>query len=293
MKKLFIEELIESLKSNRIAPLKTPANTMKLKVEAITVCINYADFLKEVLSNKMHFDKWIIVTDLQDTATQNLCAKHNIECIATDIFYRDCPAGTRLPNKALGINEGLKKLSLDGWVLQLDADIWLPPHTRQILEGLFHSGTLDSKKIYGIDRFMCNTYQQWEKFLYEETRPIHDKWYLINMDHFPIGHRLVNYGSEGYLPIGFFQLWNPAGAGVRAYPELISGYDRTDVLHAKQFNRLQRSFLPELMCIHLQSETGTLGQNWNGRRSKPFKAVCAPVCDDNEYRHVKGGPTTM
>ena len=246
---------------------------MKLRLEAVTICINYSDFLKETLSNRQHFDKWIIITDLQDKATQNLCKKYNIECIATDIFYRDCKEGERMPNKALGINEGLKLLSKEGWVIQLDADIWLPPHTRQIMENLFYSGSLDGKKIYGIDRFMCDSYEKWEKFLFEEEESIHDKWYLINMDKFPIGHRLCNYGSTGYLPIGYFQLWNPKESGISTYPEEISGYDRTDVCHAKQFNRIHRGFLPDIVCVHLQSEKGPLGQNWYGRKSQPFRAI--------------------
>ena len=256
----------------------------KLRLEAVTICINYVDFIKENVMNKFVFDKWVIVTDLRDTATQIFCKKNNIECIATDIFYRDCKDGERMPNKALGINEGLKLLTPGAWVVQLDADIWLPPHTRQIIENLFHSGRLETDKVYGIDRFMCDSYAKWEHFLYEEERPVHDKWYLIHMDLFPIGHRLCNYGSDGYVPIGFFQLWNPTASGVLFYPEQISGYDRTDVVHAKQFNKLQKSFLPELMCVHLQSESGAMGQNWYGRKSRPFKAtIQAPDHVTHDY----------
>ena len=56
--------------------------------------------------------------------------------------------------KGAGINEGLSRLDQDAWVVHLDADIWLPPQTRLLLE----NANLDPCMIYGIDRFCVKGY---------------------------------------------------------------------------------------------------------------------------------------
>ena len=237
-----------------------------MKIEAVVVCIDYSDFLKITLpNNKQHFDRIVVVTDTKDTETAKVCGFYNVHCIQTDVFYTN---GSTKPNKALGINEGLKALTLDGWVLQMDADIWLPPLTRVILE---HHVPKDDC-IYGIDRLMCNSYEDWIDFIHmnKDIRPIHEGWVYLHLSQFEIGQRIVQYHGDGYMPIGFFQLWNPKASGVYTYPKEHAAFDRTDVLHLKQFPRENRRFIPELVCIHLASEDTFMGQNWGGRRSKQF-----------------------
>jgi hypothetical protein len=235
-----------------------------MKLEAVIVCINYSDFLKITLpANKHYFDRLVIVTDEQDTETHKVCEFYNVHCVKTNAFYVDGP----MPNKAMGINEGLKHLSKEGWVLQLDADIWLPPLTREILSKY----PLDSKSIYGIDRLMCNSYKDWMNFIHMHSpRPIHEGWIYLHLHHFPMGQRIVQYQGEGYMPIGYFQLWNPKGSGVWTYPVEKVGFDRTDVLHLKQFTREYRRFIPDIVCIHLASEDHAMGQNWYGRTTSSF-----------------------
>lgn len=247
-----------------------PTNSkIPMKIEAVIVCINYSDFLKVTLPyNKNMFDRLVVVTDTKDEQTAKTCEFWNVECVKTDIFYRD---DAKVPNKALGINEGLKKLAGDGWVVQLDADIWLPPLTRDIL----HNLPLKNDCIYGMDRLMCNSYNDWYNFitLQGNVQPIHEGWIYLHLHQFPIGQRIVQYHGEGYMPIGYFQMWNPKGSGVTTYPVEISGFDRTDVCHLKQFKRENRLFLPELVCIHLASEVHIQGQNWRGRTSRDFLPV--------------------
>lgn len=238
-----------------------------MKLEGVIVCINYSDFLKVTLPvNKQYFDRLVVVTDTKDTETAKVCSFYNVQCIQTDAFYVD---GSTMANKALGINEGLKVLKKDGWVLQMDADIWLPPLTRHILDRL----PLDEKSIYGIDRLMCNSYHDWTDFIHMnkvDAHPMHEGWIYLHLHHFPVGQRIVQYHGEGYMPIGFFQLWNPFSSGIYTYPVEKVGYDRTDVLHLKQFPRDKRKFIPELVCVHLASEEHFMGQNWHGRKSKTF-----------------------
>lgn len=239
-----------------------------MKIEAIIICINYSDFLRVTLpTNKAFFDKIVIVTDCNDIATHKVCEFYNVQCIKTNEFYKD---GSTIANKAIGINIGLKHISKGAWVVQLDADIWLPPMTRDIIENY----PLDGKCIYGIDRLMCNSYKEWVDFIHSsEHKPLHEGYIYLHLHHFHIGQRVVEYKGEGYMPIGFFQLWNPSLSEIESYPVEIVGYDRTDVLHLKQFERINRRFIADLICVHLASEEHGMGQNWNGRKTIPFSPV--------------------
>lgn len=227
--------------------------------------MNYSDFLAHTLPyNKIHFNRLVVVTDTKDTATKNLCEYHHVQCIQTDVFYDNGDSF----NKGKGINEGLKALSLNGWVVQLDADIYLPPLTRTILDRI----ELDNETIYGIDRMMCPNYEEWQRFI-EKPRKIQEAYIYIHPTAFPVGVRIAEYMNKGYEPIGYFQMWNPKCSGVTEYPTQHGKADRTDVLHAKKFSRIKRQLLPEILCIHLDSEGQTvdnMGKNWNGRQTAMF-----------------------
>jgi glycosyltransferase involved in cell wall biosynthesis len=234
-------------------------------LEGVIVCVNYSDFLAHTLPyNKTMFNKLVVVTDTKDTATKKLCEYHHVECVQTDVFYDN---GDTF-NKGKAINVGLSKLTMSDWVVQLDADIYLPPLTRQILDRI----ELDSKTIYGIDRLMCPDYKSWIEFI-ENPKPIQEAYIYIHPTAFPVGVRIAEYMSKGYEPIGYFQMWNPKATGIFTYPDKHGKADRTDVLHAKQFTRLKRQLIPELLCIHLESEgltIGNMGKNWNGRKTSWF-----------------------
>ena len=234
-------------------------------LQAITVCVNYSDFLAQTIAhNKQLFDHWLIITTPEDTATQKLCQHYNVECLTTNEFTKN---GDPF-NKAKGINVGLEYLSKHDWVLHLDADMYLPPLTRGILERI----SLDKNNIYGIDRMMCPDFEAWSKYL-TNPEPTHTGWVYIHGTAFPFGVRIGEYMSEGYEPIGFFQLWHPNTSGIKLYPETHGGADRTDVQFAKKWPRKNRTLIPEIIGIHLDSENSTvdqMGKNWNGRKSKPF-----------------------
>jgi hypothetical protein len=206
----------------------------------------------------------VVVTTPEDTATQKVCEYYNVECLKTNEFTKNGDSF----NKAKGINVGLQWLSKHDWVIHLDADIYLPPLTRGILERI----SLDKNNIYGIDRMMCPTFEDWNKFK-SSPEPLHTGWVYIHPTAFPMGVRIGEYMSEGYEPIGFFQLWNPNVSGVKSYPESHGGADRTDVQFAKMWSRKNRTLIPEIIGIHLDSENSTvdqMGKNWNGRKTKLF-----------------------
>jgi len=238
-----------------------------MKLEAIIICVNYADFLAHTLpTNKQFFDKVVVVTDSKDIRTKNLCDYYHVECVVTDIFYED----GGVFNKARGINEGLKKLDLSDWVIQMDADIYLPPLTRIILERLNKHLLKDS--MYSIDRMMCPTYEAWQDHI-SNPNQTHTGWIYVHPTVFEMGVRIAEYMEDGYEPIGYFQMWNPNVSNVHQYPIYGVGADRTDVLHSKSFPRSKRILLPELICIHLDSENLNLkdmGKNWYGRKTAEF-----------------------
>jgi hypothetical protein len=232
-------------------------------LEGVIVCVNYSDFLNHTLpENKAHFDNLVVVTDLKDLATVRVCEKYNVKCVQTNVFYEN----DAVFNKGAGINAGLAELTKQGWVIHMDADIYLPPLTRYVLE----KRDLDQNKIYGVDRLMCPNYESWVAYR-EGYDTVHEHWTFVHLNSFPVGTRLVHYNdSDGWIPIGFFQMWHPAESGVHHYPDKHGAADRTDTLHGKKFDRNQRELLPELVVIHLESENCLMGANWNGRKTRKF-----------------------
>lgn len=235
------------------------------KIEAITYCYNYSDFLSETISdNKHHFDNYIIVTGEDDKKTIEICDLHNVAC------YTLNPANYKKEEfRSHCLNLALDKLKYKEWIINLDADIWLPPRTRFLLE----SKDLNEKYIYGIDRLMCNSYKDWIKF---KKRPkIHEGWIYLHLNAFEMGVRNVAYTSgEGYIPIGFFQLWNVKETGIREYPiqhqDKIDWQDRIDTIHAKKWEPKHRGFIPEIVAVHLESHEAEMGVNWDNGRKSPY-----------------------
>lgn len=232
------------------------------KVEAVVTCVGYADFLNWTLPfNKQHFDRLVVVTSPEDLETQRICSYWHVECVLTDAFYES--GGF---NKGAGINVGLDKLEKDGWVIHFDADIYLPPRTREILTLL----PLDETSLYGIDRMNCQGFENFIKYL-ENPDDIHGNDGFLRLAQFSLGSRLLNLARDGYVPIGYFQMWCPLKSGVNTYPDFHTGADRTDTLFVYNWTREKRALIPELICIHLESEEAPMGINWKGRKSKPFK----------------------
>lgn len=232
------------------------------KLEAVVVCDRYSDFLRCTLPhNKALFDKIVVVTSHEDKQTQRICEFYHVECLRTDVLEsrkdKFC--------KADGINEGLQQLSMDDWVVHLDADIWLPPQTRILL----HAAGLAKRMVYGIDRFNVRGYEKWDKFL-EMPDLQHENNAWIHVGAFPIGTRVMQKHANGYIPIGFFQLWNPNVSQIRRYPDKHSDAGRTDLLFAMQWPRGLRGFIPEIVGYHLESKDASMESNWKGRKTAPF-----------------------
>ena len=233
-----------------------------MRIEAVTVSVGYADFLSHsLLFTAKAFDHLVVVTTPEDRETQRVCSFHDVHCVTTDVFNKN---GEPF-NKGAGINVGLKNLSLSDWVAHIDADIVLPPFARRVLNRL----PLDPACVYGIDRMNVVGWNEWSSFL-ASPRPFHESDSILHLGYFPVGARLVRDVFDGYVPIGFFQLWNPSGSGVRSYPDRHTDAARGDVEFALNWPRERRAVIPELVACHLESEAAAMGANWEGRKTRPF-----------------------
>jgi hypothetical protein len=245
-------------------PCPTPVPvTPPLFVECVIVCDKYADFLQQTLPhNKYLYDRIVVVTSYEDRETRRICEYNHVECIPTDVLE----SRKGVFKKGAGINVGLEALSLGGFVAHVDADIYLPPQARLILQ----RADLDPSMVYGIDRFMVRGMRKWLEFT-ERPRLLHEDETWIHMESgFPVGTRVMHYHQHGWLPIGFFQLWNPVGSGVFRYPEGHTDAGREDTLFAGKWPRRKRGFIPELVGYHLESDDAQKASNWSGRTTSPF-----------------------
>lgn len=241
-----------------------------MKIEAVIVCVDYADFLAETLPRNLpHFDRVLVITAPRDLETQALCRRLSVPYYATDLFFKD---GDKF-NKARGIDFGLGYLRWNDWVVHLDADTFLPPMTRRWLEWR----TLDKESIYGIDRVNCEGYEVWKGYLGENYTG-HDYMCRVKVpDGMPLLDRIAIRDYGGYVPIGFFQMWH--GSQGRRYPIAKGDAEHTDVLHAIQWGQDRRHLIPEVVAVHLQSGPALLGANWKGRTTPRFGPVEKPVHD--------------
>ena len=241
-----------------------------MRIEAVTVCVGFGDILEHaILANQGIFDRWIIVTSPDDNTTHRVCKRHGIDFVDTDSFGR---RGDKF-NKGLGINTGLAHIRFDEWVVVLDADILLPARTRWFLE----NAELDTKCIYGIDRFDLTNWENYQKWKHEINPQYEWFCYIKPPQYTPFATRIVHYDYGGWMPIGFFQLWHK-DAGVMRYPVKIdSNAEHVDVLHSMKWPRKRRVLIPEILGMHLESEKLRGKNNWQGRESKPFGAPDSPA----------------
>lgn len=237
-----------------------------LRLEAVTVCIGYADFLAVTAAHNVGlFNDWVVVTLESDKDTREVCRKHSIRTLLVGDYSVD--GGF---NKGRLVERGLQHLSANAWRLHLDADIVCPPNLHHLID----AADPDVSNIYGADRVMVRDAAGWDR--------LKKSGWLTHSHHccvpppkgFEIGARWAHHES-GYVPIGFFQLWHShadlwRGARVRPYPVNHNDACRSDVQHALQWDRRRRQLLPELLVVHLESESCANGTNWKGRRTKPF-----------------------
>lgn len=247
------------------------------RIEAITICIGYGDFLGEtIVWNKNHFDRYIVVTSSEDLVTRGLCRRHNVDYLVTEDYKRD-----GMFSKGRLVERGLQHLSEASWILHLDADIVLPMNFRRSLE----KAHLKKTCVYGFDRFMVEGYNEWTKLVLSGwiNEPYPWPQTVAIPDGYKLGGRWI--GQDGYVPIGFSQLWHRTGGGeewggvrMKPYPLEHGSACRSDVQFSLMWDRQERVLIPEIFVAHLSSGCESVGINWDGRKSPPFeRASSTPV----------------
>ncbi len=235
-----------------------------LKIEVVTVCVGYGDFLAASLPENLPLvDNLIVVTSPDDHETRQVCRKHSVHHVLTEDHTRDGPF-----NKARLIQRGFDQIGGCDWILHLDADVVLPRKFRQLATW----GHLDERTIYGADRCNLTGWNDWARLKQHVgawDNHAHECGHWFHPT-FPAGSRWVS-SIHGYVPIGFFQLFHGSamvqnGYHVRKYLLEHGDAARTDVQFALQWDRRHRQVLPEAIVLHLDSAASELGTTGRGGR---------------------------
>ena len=185
------------------------------KLEIVTTCVGFDDILDVTLGhNHAHADSYIIVTSHDDTKTHNVCRKHGATCVQTDLFSKN----NRKFNKGAAVNAGFNYFQYHGWRLHLDSDIVLPDNFRRIL---FNHTHLERDCLYGIDRINVIGKDKLVEIA-SGNQHSHRKIHGGEID-----HRWVDE-YDGYLPLGFFQLYHSSCQ--KSYPYSLGDASHDDLI---------------------------------------------------------------
>lgn len=241
---------------------KPQPKTSSVKIEGLVVCVGFSDILAYTLpNNKSLFNNLVVVTDTKDTDTERLCHIYNVKCVKTDIFYKE---GAKF-DKGAGINEGLKYLDLDGFVWLWDADIWIHPHSMKQLKKIH----LNPQHLYGCDRILIESFKDWTEFI-QMPDVFKDDW-MLHLSNYKIGSRLTfHWQGEHWHCLGFTQIFNPKGSDIYNYPSNTDA-SQSDLIFSSLWHRSRRTFLPEIIVVHLEEGESMTGKTWKGRKDKNFK----------------------
>lgn len=234
----------------------------ELRLEAVTVSVGFDDLLDVTLAlNHPHLDTMIVVTSHDDRHTQNVARKHGAICVQTDLLKKN----GRNFNKGAAINAGFNHFQYHGWRLHLDADIVLPDNFRRML---FNNTHLDQSAIYGADRVDVVGRETLNDLRAKvQNEPQHAWGCLIAPRHdAPVSPRYVDR-LLGYVPIGYFQLWNARTQ--KDYPHSLGSAAHDDIMFAAEWPAAYRRHLPTAICYHLCARAPKWGENWDGQRQQP------------------------
>jgi hypothetical protein len=127
-----------------------------MNIDAITVSIDYSDYLEQIVTNRDKFSRWLIVTHQSDSKTIELCKKYDLEYICSKEIYADgaCFAKSR------AINEGILHLNPQDWLCVIDSDSLLPNDFNCVVE----QHVSDKNTIYGCKRYNDSRFLYFEDY---------------------------------------------------------------------------------------------------------------------------------
>lgn len=115
-----------------------------MKIDAVTVSIDYSDYLSKIIFNKEILENWLIVTHKDDKKTTRLCKENKLNYIYSQKIYENAQFA-----KCKAINEGLEYLNPRDWILHIDSDTLLPSDFNDIIKKYVKDKTI----IYGSRRY--------------------------------------------------------------------------------------------------------------------------------------------
>ncbi|RMD77973.1 MAG: hypothetical protein D6820_10755 [Lentisphaerae bacterium] len=237
------------------APLATPLNlgtspgkvSRPQRLQALMVCVNYADILAKTLPlNRSHFDRFVVVTAPEDKDTQRVAAQHGATVIVSESFRED-----GFPfNKGKMLNAGAHALEPDTWTIMLDADIILPPYTREYSGSLY----LLHNCLYFAARYNIN--------------PVNLESWISSVAQ----SGTVDYSQLTFLhrvPVGYFELFHPQAECLR-FPAICSTvFDNAsgvDSHFSNQWIEHPDCHVQDLQLDVYHIPHGPNGANWSGRK---------------------------
>jgi hypothetical protein len=225
-----------------------------MKIEAVTVSVDYSKWLEKCVSNDDKFDKWVIVTHRSDIDTQTLCKKHGLGCVLSDRVFAD----GALFAKGRAINDGLSVLDRDAWLVHMDGDICLPDNFREIVEEY----CVDIEKLYGAIRYAPTG-----------ERMLGQTFAVVRRDE--ESGKPVKTVRRYDIPIGYFQMWH--SSKISKYLEDSHTGKQDDWKFAMTFrpevtNRIVSHYMSgfNMLPLELKDVSGYQGhekEHWRGLRN--------------------------
>ncbi len=237
------------------APAKTHLpnvrGTFLRRLEGVVVCVRYGDYLSWSLPENIRlFDRLTVVTAPDDTLSQSIAERYGATVVTSERF-RD---GGAVFNKGRMLNDGLKALRLDDWLLVFDSDILLPKTLRMHLQ----NRQLRPDSLYYSIRLNA-----------PETDT--ENW-LTSFESDPGLRASLSFDRPGAnrMPWGYFQLFHapscpPSHTGEPLYSEQFPNAGDVDYEFQARWPAERKILLPEAV-IHLPH--GSEGANWSGRTSR-------------------------
>lgn len=154
-----------------------------MHIDAITVSIDYSDYLEKIICNKNKVSRWLIVTHHSDIKTIELCKKYGLEYFLSKEIYAD---GAQFA-KSKAINEALAYINPQDWIAVIDSDTQLPDDFNHII--ISEVNCKDT--IYGCQRYQPDGIAKVENFPAEgENRPygFFQLWHSSAINDYYVGH---------------------------------------------------------------------------------------------------------
>lgn len=211
-------------------------------IEAVTVCIDFADKLQNVISNKNKLNRWLIVTHESDVDTIALCKKYSLEYICSKRVFDNAPFA-----KGRAINDGLVHLNKTDWLLHIDADQLLPDNFIDVIQ----TECLDKTFLYGCKRTnkkgdILDQGQFTQKF-------------VVNP------RKIKSIKKRVILPIGYFQLWH--SSIIKVYDEKSLTGDKDDLTFMNQWLSSNKTKLLSFKTIDVSGDQGHYSKHFIGIRN--------------------------